>query len=312
MSIIIVLKNMSVILLMALTGFILFKKGILDKNTNKKLSILVVDICNPALSIACIIEDEIDASHEEIFQAAAISILIYGILILIGICLPKILRIHKAEEKFYHMMTVYTNVGFIGLPLARAMLDADAMLYVIIFNVLYSFFFYTHGYFVMKRHKKEDIKEDRQKISLNLGLLSGIASIILVWFDIQIPEVIGNVCIYTGDANTFIAMILLGASVAAIPSAAELITNKKLYLFLALRMAVIPIAAAKTLMAFGIESSMVLAFTLMLSMPMASMPLMLAERNGENTSILSQGITISTALSFATITLVLGLAFLTI
>lgn len=307
MSIEMVLKNMSVILLMALTGYLLFKKNILDENTDKKLSVLVVDICNPALSIACVIEDELQASHREIFQAIVISAVIYGILILLGVLIPRILRVHKDEKKFYHMMTVYTNVGFIGLPLARAMLPADAMLYVIIFNVLYSLFFYTHGCFVMRKGEGGREKKKRRKISLNLGLISGILSILIVWFEIPIPEILGNVCIYTGDANTFLAMILLGASVAAIPSARELFSNRKLYLFLVLRMVIIPMIATGILTCMGIAPAMILAFTLMLSMPMASMPLMLAERNGEDTRLLSQGITISTAISFITITLVLGM-----
>lgn len=178
MEIVIILKNMSVILLMAFMGYVLYKKGILEENTNKKLSTLVVDLCNPALSIACIIEDKISATHQEILQAVGISIAIYGILILLGSILPKLLKIEKGEEKFYHMMTVYTNVGFIGLPLARAMLHGDAMLYVIIFNVLYSLFFYTHGYFVMgkKKEKAEKAaveKKERRRFSLNLGLISG-------------------------------------------------------------------------------------------------------------------------------------------
>ncbi len=314
MGILIILKNMSVILLMAFMGYVLYKKGILEENTNKKLSALVVDLCNPALSIACIIEDKITATHQEILQAVGISIGIYGILILLGSILPKLLRIEKGEEKFYHMMTVYTNVGFIGLPLARAMLHGDAMLYVIIFNVLYSLFFYTHGYFIMGKKKERteieenaaEKKKERHRFSLNLGLISGIVSIMIVWFELPIPEIIGNVCIYTGDANTFLAMILLGASVAAV-SFKQLFSNKKLYGFLGLRMLLVPMAAAFLLKAVKVDQNMVLAFTLMLSMPMASMPLMLAERNGEDTRILSQGIAISTVVSFATITLVLGI-----
>ncbi len=314
MGILIILKNMSVILLMAFMGYVLYKKGILEETTNKKLSALVVDLCNPALSIACIIEDKITATHQEILQAVGISIGIYGILILLGSILPKLLRIEKGEEKFYHMMTVYTNVGFIGLPLARAMLHGDAMLYVIIFNVLYSLFFYTHGYLIMGKKKEKteneenvaEKKQARHRFSLNLGLISGIASIMIVWFELPIPEIIGNVCIYTGDANTFLAMILLGASVATV-SFKQLFSNKKLYGFLGLRMLLVPMAAAFLLKAVKVDQNMVLAFTLMLSMPMASMPLMLAERNGEDTRILSQGIAISTVVSFATITLVLGI-----
>ena len=313
MEIVIILKNMSVILLMAFMGYVLYKKGILEENINKKLSTLVVDLCNPALSIACIIEDKITATHQEILQAVGISIAIYGILILLGSILPKLLKIEKGEEKFYHMMTVYTNVGFIGLPLARAMLHGDAMLYVIIFNVLYSLFFYTHGYFFLGKRKEKAEKaaaekKERRRFSLNLGLISGVATIIIVWFDLPIPEIIGNVCIYTGDANTFLAMSLLGASIAAAPLK-QLLSNKKLYGFLGLRMLFIPIVAAFLLKFMKVDQNMVLAFTLMLSMPMASMPLMLAERNGEDTRILSQGIAISTAVSFATITLVLGLVY---
>ncbi len=307
MSIVIIGKNMAVILLMALMGFILYKKGFLEESINKKLSVLVVDLCNPALSIACIVEDRISAPRREILQAVILSVMIYAGLILLGILLPKVLRIKRGEEKYYHMMTVYTNVGFIGLPLARAMLDADAMLYVIIFNVLYSFFFYTHGYFVMGRETRKagTGTGKRKKPELNLGLISGIAAILMVWFNFQLPQVFARVCIYTGDANTFIAMLLLGASVASV-SAGELVSDVRMYLFLFLRMLAVPVVTAKILTLCGVSHNMVLAFTLMLSMPMASMPLMLAERNGQNTGILSKGITISTIVSLATITLVLG------
>lgn len=119
MGIVIILKNMSVIFLMALIGFVLFKKGILEENTNKKLSMLVVDICNPALTIACIIEDKISATHREITQAVVISIMIYGILILLGSFLPKILRVERGRKILSYDDSLY-ECGIYRTPFSKS------------------------------------------------------------------------------------------------------------------------------------------------------------------------------------------------
>lgn len=299
MSIAIILRQMAVIALLVILGYILQKRDVLDKNTVKKLSVLVINICNPALGVACYVENEVSVSHMQMIQAVLISIAIYAVLIGFGFILPSALRIEKGKRKFYNMMTVYTNIGFMGIPLARAILDDGAMVYVIIFNVLFSVFFYTHGYAIMGMNK-----EKNKKNFINAGLVCGVLTILLFWVNIPIPDVLGNTFIYVGDATTFLAMAMLGASIAETPLK-SMFSEYKTYFFIVLKMIVMPVAAAAILAVFHVDGTMITALTLMLSMPAASMPLMLAQMNGDDTAVLSHGISATTIMSFITVTVVM-------
>ena len=96
-------------------------------------------------------------------------------------------------------MTVYTNVGFIGIPVGRAVLSDSAMLYVIVCNVMYCLLFYTHGVTVLGG-KEERI--DLKKI-FSPGTIMALLTLVIFWFDLKLPAVLSNSIIYLGNATVF-------------------------------------------------------------------------------------------------------------
>ena len=104
MGILVIIKQMLVIAILVMTGYTIFKLKIIDEQMSKKISTLVIDVCNPALAIACIIQDRPVVEHSKILFAGAIGIVIYLVLISMGVILPIILRITPNERKYYHMM----------------------------------------------------------------------------------------------------------------------------------------------------------------------------------------------------------------
>ena len=337
MGILVIIKQMLVIAILVMTGYTLFKLRIIDEPMSKKLSTLVIDVCNPALAIACIIQDRPVVEHSKILFAGGIGIVIYLVLIAMGATLPAILRIAPDERKYYHMMMVYTNTGFIGIPLARAILPAEAMIYVIIFNVLFSLFFYTHGTYVLRcddeksTHKNESETEDQAGIEeqagiedqaetenkkvikkqviksatksarkINIGIISSLIAILLCWFNITVPSVIGDSLIYIANATTFLSMTVLGVSLAMV-SFKEIFKGKIVYAYAFLHLIVIPIIIGMAMRTIGADQSMTSAFVLMTALPGANMPLMLAGKNGHDTRLLSQMILLTTVLSLITV-----------
>ena len=108
---------------------------------------------------------------------------------------------------------------------------------------------------------------------------------------------------YIGNATTFLSMSLLGCSFAAI-SLKALFANRDLYLFSVIKMLLIPLGIGYLMKIFGVDERMLEAFVLMLAMPAANLPLMMAKKNGEDTQILTQGILLTTMLTPVTLTLV--------
>lgn len=304
MGILVIIKQMLVIAILFFIGYVLYKQNVMDENASKKISGLVIDICNPALAMSCVIKDKIVATHREILVAGLIGIAIYIILIMLGVLLPKLLKIPKKEQKFYHMMTVYTNTGFIGIPLAKAVLPAKGMIYVIIFCVLFSVFFYTHGVYVMRNTSAD--KEKKEKAGINMGVISGVFTILLCWFQISLPEILGESIVYIGNATTFLSMMLLGVSLAMV-SFREIFQGKKIYVYTVLHLIIIPVVIGEILKGIGVDKNMISAFVLMCALPTANLPLILAEKNGEDISVLSQMILLTTVLSLISVPVVMGI-----
>ena len=145
MGAITVLKQMTMIAVLVGIGIFLQKRKVLTKEATPVISRIVVDICNPALIVSTILTGNITVTHEEFLKGVGVSACVYLLFILIGYIIPGLIRVPKDERKFYTIMSIYGNVGFLGIPVAKAILPENAMLYVIICNVFYCLLFYTHG-----------------------------------------------------------------------------------------------------------------------------------------------------------------------
>lgn len=304
MSTWIILQQMAVIAILVCIGVYLYKKNVIDEVTSKKMSTIVMDIVNPALVMSCVITGDMNMSHRDLLQAVGVCVVLYAFLCVLGVILPRILPIQPSERKYYNMMTVYTNVGFIGIPLAKAILSDSAILYVIICNVIFCLLFYTHGVQVLSG-KKEKVQWKR---IFTPGTIMSCLTLVLFWFDITLPAVLANSIVYVGNATVFLSMCLLGVSIAK-SSVKEGFKEKGLWLYIMLRMLLVPIAFGYILRLLGFEGEMVQAFCLMLAMPVANLPLIQAEKTGEDTALLSRGIIVTTLVSFFTVTLVMSLLF---
>ena len=76
---------------------------------------------------------------------------------------------------------------------------------------------------------------------------------------------------------------------------------------MALRMVALPIAMFFVLRLIGCDDITILGFCLMACMPVGNLPLIQSEKMGEDTTILSNAITVSTILSVGTITVLMTL-----
>ena len=296
-----VLQQMGVIAFLVMIGIIVAKRGIVDNVSSKSISTIVVDICNPAMMLTSVLDGSITAGHDELTTAGAIAVIFYAFLVLIGFGLPVLLRISRVKRHFYNMMCVYTNVGFIGIPVARAILPPDGMLCVLVCNVMYSLLFYTHGVAVLSG-KKQRIRPSQ---ILSPGTIAAVLSLLIVWFHISLPEPVSQTIAYVGNATVFLSMLLLGVSIAR-SGLFDGIRNISIWLFILIRMVALPILLAFILNALGIDPVITSGMCLMASMPVGNLPLIQAEKTGQDTATLSRAIAVSTAASMITITLVMS------
>jgi len=304
MSISIILQQMGVICILVLIGVYLYNKKIIDGSNSQKLSAIVVDVCNPALIMASILSGNITATRSDLITAIYLGAAFYLLLVILGFVIPRVLKSEPANRKFYNLITVYTNTGFLGIPIAKAILPDNAIIYVIVINVFYSLLFYTHGMAVLHSglDKNTGIKRKNPLLSiLNPGTVMAILSLVVFWFDLTPPPIIANTIQYIGNATVFLSMALLGVSIAR-SSFFKSFKNIKIWFYIVLRMIIVPVAIVLVMKLLSFDNDAILALCLMAAVPAGSLPMIQAEKMGLDTELLSSSIAMTTFISIFSIT----------
>lgn len=302
MGTIVVIQQMAVIAILAGAGFWLQKRKVLTPQSTPVISRIVVDICNPALIVSTILTGNITVSHRDFLGGVYVSAGVYFLFILLGYVIPVIIRIPRDERKFYTLMCIYGNVGFLGIPVAKAILPENAMIYVIICNVFYCLFFYTHGIITLSSGKE---KMNLRKV-FSPGVIMSVFALVIFWFDLKLPDFVVKIADYIGSPTVFLSMVLLGASVAR-SNLLESIKDIKLWAFILVRLVMVPLVTVMALSAIGASEDMIRTFCLMCAVPVGNLPMIQAEKTGERTDVLAKGIIVTTVFSFISITVFMSI-----
>lgn len=314
MSITVVLQQMIMIFILIVVGLLLYKKEMLSEITSKQISGIIVNVTNPALLICSAFQEGPKVSVPELAMALGIYLVIYAVLIALSFLIPRILRVPNMYHYSYQMLTIFGNVGFIGIPLASAVLGAESLIFVSIYNLIYNILIYTFGISLLQKaeakqmaaqHNNSDtsVTSPLWKKLINAGTISAAATIIFYLCDFRVPTIVPSTLNYMGQATTLLSMLVLGASVAQM-TLKDIFSHPKLYGFTLMRQILVPIGCVLLLRPF-IENALILnTMALMLAVPAGNMPLMLSKQLRVETDTISQGIIFTTILSLVTIPVV--------
>ncbi len=318
MSILVVLEQMIIIMILIIVGIFLFRKKMLSEDTSRQLSGLIVNITNPAVLICSAFDDTPKVSLYELGIGLCVVLISYAVLLLSAYLIPLILRVPQPERYSYHMLSVFGNVGFIGIPLVSAVLGSGALIFVSLNNLVYNILVYTYGISTLKKaaarqHSTNSSMPDSTAKSsssesllhklVNAGTVSALLTIIFYLSNINVPTIISSSLTYAGRTTTFLSMLVLGVSVAQM-APKEIFSHPKLYAFTLIRQILLPVGFTLLLGLF-IKNTLILnTAALMLAVPAGNMPLMLSKQLHVDESTISQGIILTTILSLVTIPLV--------
>ena len=291
-------KMLTVAVLLVL-GVVIYKAGIVSVQGSKETSALVIQICCPLMIIYNALEDESVFTLTELAAILAVCAVVYLVLLVTGELLPRLLRAPKEKYPFYTMLSLFGNVGFIGLPVGLSILGSSSMLYIVIFNMMYSVFFYTYGLVTMSRAVGQKIPF-RLKSLVNAGTVSCVIALGIYLFravhPFAAPALVTDALGYVSCTTTFLAMLVLGVNLATAPLKAVL-GNLRMYGFVLLRFLALPclLAAVLSRLLPG-EPMLVSSMALMAAMPAGNMSVMLASNYNAETDTLTSGIVLSTLL----------------
>ena len=309
MSIFIVQRQMIMIFVMILIGVYLYKSSHLSNLSAQHISWIIVNITNPITLLCAALKDDNKIGATDIGIAFLCFTGMYLFFIALGYLIPLLLGVERERRYEYRMITIFGNVGFIGIPFAQAVLGISSLIYVAICGLCFNFIMYTYGFHELRSVAEATKGEMKHQLHIgsvvNTGTVMAVVTLVVYLVDVQVPEGVGTLLSYMGNCTTFLSMIVLGVSVAQmVPK--KVFGNWRLYAFVGIRQIGVPIVVALVLKALGIHGLMLQTIAIMSAMPVANMPLMVAKQFGVPEETISAGIILTTLATIVTIPLVIG------
>lgn len=312
MDIGIIFGQMLVLLLMMLTGVFVYKKKWIGEEGSANISKLVVNVFNPLLVIGGVLGDTEAISREKIIGNVQLVILYYVIAIVFGILLAWVLHPPKNLKSIYILMATFSNLGFMGIPVARSLYGSEGVVYVSFYILLYNVIVYTYGMALARRAAREKngmTREEKSSLAVSLkriinpGVVAALLALVIFATGIQVPAPVVSLCGYMGDTTIPLSMMMIGISIAKADLKSYL-KDMRMYAFILLRMVALPITIALLMRDMGFDQVVFGVFIIELAMPIGSVIGLFAKECGADDAYCMKGTVLSTLASIITIPIV--------
>lgn len=273
-------------------GYIMSKRGIIDDAANVRYTRLVLNISLPAQILTVFASNQGIVSNKEVLIVFGISLLMYLIYAIIGIVFLFVTRVKAEQKGTYLFMMLFGNVVFMGLPVVEGILGEEALIYVVIFNVIFNLLVFSLGIILIGKREK-GVQFDIKKL-INMPLISSLVSIFMYFANIKLPNTLMRSLEFMGDMTTPVAMLILGSIIANM-NFKELFDEWRIYLFIVVKLVVLPVVALFVMKYMPIQSEIISGCMILLSaMPVATNATMLALEYDGDVKLASKGIFFTT------------------
>ncbi|HWT74679.1 MAG TPA: AEC family transporter [Mobilitalea sp.] len=286
-----------------LVGMISYKTRLIDKETNKKLSDIVLMLVNPIV---------IFISYQREFKAYLLTGLLISLLLAVithifGILFANLVlrkKNHEADIAIERFAVIYSNCGFIGIPLVNGILGSEGVFYITAYMTIFNLVVWTHGMITISG------RSDRKSIltaMLSPSVIATVTGFVFFVGKIMLPDVLDQALTYLGDMNTPMAMLVAGVTIAQ-TDIVKVLQKLRIYYISILKLLVVPIAMLLFFSLFDIPRIVLLTSVLAAACPTAASINLFALRYDKNYLYASELFAVTTILSLVTIPVVMVLA----
>lgn len=283
-------------------GFLCGKKGILTDHSSKHITDIVLYIVTPCVMVSAFQRK----FSMELVGNIIIGVIFSAVIIAISILIAKI-TFHdknKADNSVYKFATIFSNCGFMSLPLQKAILGDDGWFYGSIFIAVFNIFLWTYGLVMMSGDKKQ---LSLKKLALNPGIVGVVIALILFVSGIELPYIVAKPIEYLSDLNTPLPMMVVGFYLSQ-ANLKKAFTGAKIYLTLAVRLIIIPLIAVAAMTVLKIDPAITVSFTIACAAPTAATTTMFSAKFNRNVELSVSLVASTTIVSIITMPAVVALA----
>ncbi|MCD8221245.1 MAG: AEC family transporter [Clostridiales bacterium] len=282
-----------------LIGALAFKTGILDSASNKHLSSLLLKVISPALIFMSYQIDFEPERLQGLILMLGLSLLSYvWSILVVNLALPKG---KNGNVEIERISAIYSNCGFIGIPLINAIVGKEGVFYMTAYITIYNLMIWSHGLATMcgTTDIRTVLKNFVQPATIAIGL-----GIICFVGRIHLPSVIANPLDLVGDMNTAVAMLVAGCNLMESDLIGALKRPRSYYVCF-LKLLLVPFVSILILKFIPVNSLFITTLLVAIACPAGAMGTMMALQYDKDSNYATELFTLTTIFSLVTIPIVI-------
>lgn len=295
-------EQVFILFLLMLIGFVCGKTKLFNDDCVK----IIADFCLKFATPSVIIKSFIRSFDKDMAAGLLIAILMAVFCHLVAIAVSSLVFRDKQKPNtvLFRNTAIFSNAGFMGIPLQAALLGNDGTFYGTAYVITLTLFLWTYSYSTMSMGQ---VKMNLKKILINPGVIGVIIGVPLFVFSVQLPQVVTTTINHVANLNTPLPMIVVGYYISNIDFK-TMFKNAKQYLAMGLKLVGIPLICLGLLRIMGFSGIKLVTTIIAVSAPGAVAITMFAAKFDGDTKASAKMVAVSTLFSIVTMPLVVALA----
>ena len=230
---ILLLRQIFILFLIMFVGIILVKTGLLKKEDQHVLIVLLLDVAMPCVVINSFLKVEYTPEIRNGFILMLIAgTLVQGLAILVTKLVRKPFHLTDVEEGSIE----YCNAGALMIPLIQAVLGDEWVVYTATFLCVQNFYLWTHGVSLISRTPQTNLK----KLIKNPNLVAIALGAVLFIIHCPLPDILRETMDNAGSMAGPLCMLSTGMIMADV-DLKKIFLNVRIYFIIFLKMIVLPL-----------------------------------------------------------------------
>ena len=319
-SFLVVAEKVCLLFILIAVGFGFQRIGMLTEEVNKKLADIVMYLVTPCVIINAFSANvyqkaEILEILKNVGLVAVVAVIVHVLMIL---AVKGVFRFQDEDRRsVMRFAAVFSNAGFIALPLAQALIDTDTShegaLYAAVYLAVFNIALWTWGLMDMSGARE---RLNLKKILINPGLIGVVGGLFLLTSTlyihvggnagIRLPGVLSDALSAVSALNLPLPMFTVGYYLGKADIMAAF-RDKWSYLCMTMRLLVFPMISLAFMYLCGVRGNVLIVSVLGVSAPVGATTTIFSAKFGRDTELSVRLVSLSTIFSLVTMPLIVGL-----
>ncbi|MDY4143906.1 MAG: AEC family transporter [Oscillospiraceae bacterium] len=306
----VIFEKMALLVIILALGYMCAKLRLVGLEFNKGLSKMVMNVFLAGMILSSVINKDLDMTKGDMLFGIGMLTVMQLICLAVGYITPAAMRIKGGDKGMYRLVTSFSNLGFMGVPVIAAVYGENAIFFASLGNIPFSILLYTVGVMFLQ-HGSDNKEKINLKSMINVPIIATVIATVIFVFEIPMPLLVEDVASMLSDACIPLSMMCIGLSLGNV-SIKDAFIHPRIYGMNFMRLVAAPIAVWFVLHFFITDIVMLGSIVIVAACPPAVVCAILGIDYGRDGVEASETIFVGTVLSMFTIPLLISLLGLNI